>query len=115
MLEELCDKIIALNLPKDTIFFKGNAKIMPQMDCEFLKKIRKAGFIEFRFGIESGSDNVLKLMGKPFSAKDAERVLFDCAKNGIENIITIILGFPGETEEDWEATISLIEKDESYV
>lgn len=115
MLEELCDKIIALNLPKDTIFFKGNAKIMPQMDYEFLKKMRKAGFIECRFGIESGSDHVLKLMGKPFSVKDAERVLFDSAKNGIENIITIILGFPGETEEDWEATISFIEKVESYV
>lgn len=110
MLEELCDKIQSLNLDKDKIVFKGNAKIMPQMDYVFLKKMRKAGFREFRFGIESGSDKVLKLMAKPFLVKEAEQVLVDSAKNNIENVITIIVGFPGETEEDWDETICFIER-----
>ena len=59
--------------------------------------------------VQSGSNRILKLMGRRYT-KEQYLELFDKLKN-IPNIsITtdIIVGFPGETEEDFEETISLV-------
>jgi len=115
ILSELCDKIIALNLTKNEISFKANAKVTQDMDYEFLKKIKKAGFTHLRFGIESGSDNVLKLMSKPFKSAEAENLLKNASDLGIDTVITMIVGFPGETEKDWNDTMDFLERISPYV
>lgn len=115
ILSDLCDKIIALNLPDNKIKIIANAKVISDMNYELLKKMRKAGFILLRFGIESGSDNVLKLMSKPFKSIEAENVLKNAYDLGIDTSITIIVGFPGETEKDWDDTINFLERISPYV
>ncbi|MDD5021119.1 MAG: radical SAM protein [Endomicrobiaceae bacterium] len=115
MLSELCDKIIGLNLPDNKISFVANAKIMPDMDYKLLEKMKKAGFRHLRFGIESGSDNVLKLMSKPFKSADAEKLLKNASDLGIDTVITMIVGFPGETESDWDDTVDFLERISPYV
>ncbi len=115
ILSDLCDKIIALNLTKNEISFKANAKVTQDMDYEFLKKIKKAGFTHLRFGIESGSDNVLKLMSKPFKSAEAENLLKNASDLGIDTVITMIVGFPGETEKDWNDTMNFLERISPYV
>lgn len=116
MLNDLCDKIISLNLPEGYIAFNGFAKVMPDdVDFDFLKKICRAGLQSWSLGIESGSDKVLKLMGKPFKAARAEEILKNGSKLHIGQAITIIIGFPGETEEDWNETIDFVERISGYV
>ncbi len=116
VLNELCDKIIALNLPEDYITFKGFAKVMPEnVDFAFLKKMRRAGFKAWSLGIESGCDKVLKLMGKPFKVARAEELLKNASELGIQQTITIIIGFPGETDEDWNETIDFVERVSGYL
>ncbi|MCL2388928.1 MAG: B12-binding domain-containing radical SAM protein [Elusimicrobia bacterium] len=115
MLGELCAKIISLGLPKGTITFGGCAKIMSAMDFDFIKKLSLAGLDNWAFGVESGSDKVLKLMGKPYTAAKAEEVLKNGYELGIAQSYNIIVGFPGETEEDWDKTISFIERTSEYV
>jgi tRNA-2-methylthio-N6-dimethylallyladenosine synthase len=59
--------------------------------------------------LQSGSDRILKLMGRRYTS-DEYKVLFDKLKR-IPNIsITtdIIVGFPGETEEDYEKTLDMV-------
>lgn len=63
---------------------------------------------------QSGSDRVLSLMNRPYTAKeymDIVKVLRKC--DSLYGITTdIIVGFPQETDEDFEDSIKLIEEAE---
>ena len=62
--------------------------------------------------IQSGSDHVLKLMNRHYSAEDYLEIVRALKDFDPDYGITtdIIAGFPGETEEDHEDTLALIEK-----
>ncbi len=62
--------------------------------------------------LQSGSDRILKLMGRPYTgASFLERMEMAAAKmNDICLGFDVIVGFPGETEEDFEQTVALLEK-----
>ncbi len=73
-----------------------NAKISPHLHLPF----------------QSGSDRILKLMNRHY---DAEKYLdiVSYAKKRIPDLeltSDVIVGFPGETEEDFQCTLDLIEK-----
>ena len=62
--------------------------------------------------IQSGSNKILKLMGRRYT-KESYLELFNKIKSSIPNcsITTdIIVGFPGETEEDFLDTLDVVEK-----
>ncbi len=62
--------------------------------------------------VQSGSDRILKLMGRRYT-KESYLELFNKMRNQIKNVsITtdIIVGFPGETDEDFKETLDLYEK-----
>ncbi len=60
--------------------------------------------------VQSGSNKILKLMGRRYT-KESYLELFDKIKNKISRVTVstdIIVGFPGETEEDFEETLDLV-------
>ena len=59
--------------------------------------------------VQSGSSRILKLMGRRYS-KESYIELFDKLKSipGISITTDIIVGFPGETEEDFLETLDLV-------
>jgi len=73
-----------------------------------LKLLKKAGITTIQPGIESLSDNVLKIMRKGVSALQNIQLLKWCTELNIKVIYNIIWGFPGETSEDYERTIDVI-------
>lgn len=62
--------------------------------------------------LQSGSDKVLRRMGRGYTSQDyVERVGYlGEGRGGICLSTDFIVGFPGETDEDFEATMSLLEK-----
>ncbi len=62
--------------------------------------------------VQSGSDRILKLMNRRYKSKDYLKVIKQYRKIIPQGIITtdIIVGFPGETEEDFEKTLNLLKK-----
>lgn len=61
--------------------------------------------------VQSGSDNILKLMNRKHTADDYRRIIdkFRKVRSDIEFSSDFIVGFPGETEQDFRDTLKLIE------
>ena len=59
--------------------------------------------------VQSGSNKILKLMGRRYT-KESYKELFDKLKSIPNTSITtdIIVGFPGETEEDFQDTLDIV-------
>jgi tRNA-2-methylthio-N6-dimethylallyladenosine synthase len=66
----------------------------------------------FHLPVQSGSDSVLKRMNRHYTKESYLKVLADLKKAvpGIAVTTDIIVGFPGETEEDFQDTLSLVEQ-----
>ena len=60
--------------------------------------------------VQSGSDRILAAMNRKHTADDYRRVIdrFRAARQDIAFSSDFIVGFPGETEEDFAATLALV-------
>lgn len=93
----------------------GRANLINRGVCELLKKMNMT---TIAFGLESGSDKVLRYIKENVSVKDNLRALELCKKYGIMTQGNFILGSPNETEEDIKLTLKLMKNknlDEAYV
>lgn len=112
VLEELADLIISSGLE---ISWSGQGTIRKDMDTALLEKLKKSGLHNFAFGVESLSDKILKDMNKMFSFDDTIEVLKKTKETGIVTRINLILGFPTETEEDFNITKERLGEIKDYV
>jgi radical SAM superfamily enzyme YgiQ (UPF0313 family) len=76
---------------------------------------RRGGFYRARLGIESGSPRVLALMNKKITPDQIKLALTSLAYAGIKTSSLWIIGYPGETEEDFLMTLSLIKECKDYL
>ena len=112
VLEEVCDRLIA-----EGIKIRISALAIPRkgMNAKRLEKMRKAGFYRLEYGVESGSDRILKKMRKIFTAQQAREVLRATHLAGIDTVLYLIVGFPGETDSDFEATRQFLRENSNYI
>ncbi|MBU2504496.1 MAG: radical SAM protein [Candidatus Omnitrophica bacterium] len=111
MLDTFCTLLLDHNV---NILWGGQACIKEEMSLDLLKKMKKAGCYILSYGLESGSDNVLRLMRKGYDTALAERVLKNTYEAGIGLNFNIICGFPGETEKEFQETIDFIRRNIKY-
>ncbi len=84
------------DLPDNFFSLFSNKRLMPHMHLP----------------LQSGSDSVLKRMARRCKTNDF-KTLVKQARNEIPNFnltTDIIVGFPGETEEEWQESVSFIEE-----
>ncbi len=74
-----------------------------------LAAIRKYTYGVIIFGMESGSDHVLKLMKKGITTEKILEAVQKCEKAGLAVDGAFITGYPGETEEYFQETKEFIE------
>lgn len=67
------------------------------------------------FGVESASSRVLQRMRKGTLTDRTERILQDCHRAGIAVLVHLMIGFPGETNDELEATIRLVERQSAFI
>jgi len=106
--EEFCNGLIKekLNITWDTSVRAGNKWTDKRM-----KLFYKSGCISLSIGAESGSDRVLRdIFKKGITTKDIIFMAKQCNKHNIQLGTTWICGFPNETKEDLNQTLSLIKK-----
>lgn len=78
------------------------------MDEELISKMADAGCVGIQYGIESGSEHVLKLIAKQISKSKVKNII-KMSVNHIKSVIsTFMWGFPYESMEDFFETIYLM-------
>lgn len=77
------------------------------IDYEFLKYIKSKGCWHISFGIESGDEEILKIIKKNISLEKTKQVISWCHKLGIKTKGFFIIGHPTETLESIDKTIKL--------
>jgi radical SAM superfamily enzyme YgiQ (UPF0313 family) len=75
-----------------------------------LWRLRAAGCIGLTFGLESAAASVLRRMRKGHTAAIAARVLRASHELGIWNRVNALVGFPGESDEEFRATVDFVER-----
>ncbi|MGD2088534.1 MAG: radical SAM protein [Candidatus Aminicenantes bacterium] len=71
---------------------------------------RRGGLYRARLGVESGSQRVLDLMNKKITLEQSRAAISSLAYAGIKTSAFIVVGYPGETEEDFQQTLDFIEE-----
>ncbi|MBN2421478.1 radical SAM protein [Candidatus Woesearchaeota archaeon] len=99
---EICKKIVENNLDiKFICSSRANT-----IDEERLEWLKKAGCIQITFGIESGDDNILRIIKKGITTDMARKAIALVKKYGIGTHASYMLGNPGETLETVRKTIN---------
>lgn len=120
-LERLAERFIGLRLERaiagrvNDFGWGGMAILHPTMTPRLLRKLRHGGCKLLLYGLESGSQKVVDLMGKNFRVSDAEANIRDTADAGIQAGVFVLVGFPGEDEEDFEKTLELLRRNARWI
>ncbi|MGC9435786.1 MAG: methyl-coenzyme M reductase glutamine C-methyltransferase [Methanomicrobiales archaeon] len=78
-----------------------------RVDCindEILEAIRRYTVGWIFFGIESGSDRILRLMGKGQTVARVDAAIEECRNHGIRVAGSLIAGYPTETTDEYRET-----------
>ena len=110
LIDEGLNKKITIDAECRTDYFSHKNMITD----EALLLMKEAGIIQLTLGIESGSNNTLRLMKKEATVDDAEYAVAQCNKYKILARSSFILENPGESKEDIEETILFINKMRQY-
>lgn len=106
-LGELLEEIAKTNIPRITFMTSHPWDFTDKMIDVIAKHPNILPYIHLP--LQSGSSRILKLMGRRYT-KESYLELFDKMKQKIPNVsisTDIIVGFPGETEEDFEDTLEV--------
>ncbi len=99
----LCKSLVDLNLG---VQWCCQTRVT-DVDGEVLKWMKKAGCRLIHFGVEAGSDRILRQTGKGITVNDCVRALNLTRKAGIKTALFMNFGFPGETLREMDATVKL--------
>jgi radical SAM superfamily enzyme YgiQ (UPF0313 family) len=111
-LETFCNLLIEENVRMQ---WMGNARIRPEMTDKLLMKMRQAGCIGLWYGVESGSQRILRKMKKGYDLETAKNVIQDTARSGIRVLIFMIVDFPGETPSDFNQSLDFLKQNQDYI
>lgn len=76
-----------------------------RMNEDVIAKLKQAGCFRVWIGAESGSQKIIDKMDRRVKVEDVRDMIIATRKAGIEAGTFIMLGYPGETQEDIEETL----------
>jgi len=111
-------EVIAKFTEETGVEFKFNGQFIfreiRQTDPTIFSKMIAAGLKTVSVGIESGSEKIRKEIGKPFSNEAVRFHLEEMKKVGLKFTPLMFVGFPTETEEDFQDTLKILEMFAEY-
>ena len=104
-IEHLVELCAELNKREVNIYWGCQCMIRQEMTELVFQKMASAKCNSVTVGLESGSNNVLSLMGKHYSVRDAEAMFAAARVAGISIHANIIVGYPGESKWNFLETV----------
>jgi len=104
--EQICRGILERNLD---VLWEARTRV-DCVDKRLLSLMRKAGCHRMSFGVESGSDKVLKSMRKGINLQQVERVFNWCQQEGIITLADFMIGSLDEEIEDIQNSLKLMKR-----
>ncbi len=116
-----CDDVFGIHRPWLVRLLRGmiDARLDLRFEClarvdllkpDLLASMRQAGLARVYVGVESGSQRMLDLMNRGTKLKQVEQTAQALRDAGVRQFWFLMLGYPGETEEDIEATLQLFRR-----
>jgi len=102
---ELCESIHRENLGVRFVSGGGKPSLITE---EMLRSMKKAGFIRFSYGIESGSQKMLNVMKKGTTVEQNLNAIRLTKRVGIPMVANMVFGMPGENLQTLEETKKFI-------
>ena len=74
-----------------------------------LALLRREGFNRISLGVQSASDDLLKIIGRRHNFAQVKKAVQDIRAEGFENLsVDLIYGLPNQTREDWAETLARV-------
>lgn len=102
---EFCNRLI-----ESQINVSWGCQTRSDICSNVLELMKKSGCEALWIGIESGSQTVLDRMNKGTSVAKNKEFLKTCKALGITTLVNMMVGYPGETEEDLKKSVAFIEE-----
>ncbi len=105
------------SMPKNNIYFgtfpsEVRPEFVIQETAELVTEF--CSNTKLHFGVQSGSDAVLRKMGRGHTVADVYSALEICKKVGLTPVVDVIFGFPFASDEDEEVTLALVREVTRY-
>ncbi|RJQ52700.1 MAG: radical SAM protein [Nitrospiraceae bacterium] len=81
-----------------------------QTDMELMKMMKASGLVQLDFGVESGSEKILRVLGKGGAGDRTSQIKHSfkmCKELDIRTLATFIIGNPEETRDDIEQSFQV--------
>jgi GT2 family glycosyltransferase/radical SAM superfamily enzyme YgiQ (UPF0313 family) len=78
------------------------------LDRDLMDLMQRAGLAAVYLGVESGSQRVLDLLKKGITVEQTRQAFRWCQEFGVKTAASVIVGTPGETPQDLQQTLALI-------
>ncbi|MDD1765692.1 MAG: B12-binding domain-containing radical SAM protein [Methanomassiliicoccales archaeon] len=109
-MREFCETVIERNV--DILW---NCELRAdQIEEGLLRIMKEAGCRQILVGIESGSQRLLDIVLKKTKVEDMKRAFDIIRKTGLEGDALLMVGLPGETEDDFRQTEELLSRLKAY-
>ncbi len=107
---ELCDKIYETCGSKGMPVKWSSYARISNLSEALLEKMQRSGCVALDIGVESGSTEMLRSMGRNYAPEASINIARVARELGIITNFNVVVGFPGETRESIMCTAELIEK-----
>tara|TARA_Y100000031_G_C8249639_1_gene399876 strand:- start:1240 stop:2691 length:1452 start_codon:yes stop_codon:yes gene_type:complete len=95
--KKICDLILERKLKINFSLYNGIRA--DRVDEDLLYKMKQSGCVMVQYGLESGNDQVLKMIKKGITVKKVVDAVNLTNKVGLNNVVNFIIGHPSETYE----------------
>lgn len=113
-LEDLCHSLVKFREQGEMtdVQWQGQFIARPEfhMKDSVYQLMRKAGLFFVSIGVESGSEKVRNDMKKMFDNSALDYTFKACAKHNIQMAWLLLVGYPTETEEDFQETLDMLDR-----
>lgn len=102
---QLCELLIAQKTDVKWICY---ARADDLADESVVKLMKAAGVSQVQIGLESGNQMMLDQMNKRCTVEQNLQAIKNCRKHGVISMVSLIVGYPGETEETLNDTLNFM-------